>query len=173
MPSESQVINNPLTRSMAFGLRGMAAGIIATCKPNLEIRHENDETYLRRWWLIKDGEASMNIYLHRMLLSDDERALHDHPWPSISFMLSGWLTEIYQDPHGTEKERVIEPGALVIRGAEFAHRLVIPPGKPVETLFITAPKIREWGFLCPQGWISHKRFTDPNDPGRIGAGCSG
>ena len=36
--------------------------------------------YLRRWWVIPRND-SQNVYLHDIRKSDDDRALHDHPWP--------------------------------------------------------------------------------------------
>jgi hypothetical protein len=35
--------------------------------------------YLRRHWLIPRNRF-FNIYVHEFLRSDDDRALHDHPW---------------------------------------------------------------------------------------------
>jgi hypothetical protein len=38
-----------------------------------------DSPYMLRWWIIPRNKF-FNIYLHRFLRSDDDRALHDHPW---------------------------------------------------------------------------------------------
>ena len=38
-----------------------------------------DNPYLLRWFVIPRNPV-FNIYLHRFLRSDDDRALHDHPW---------------------------------------------------------------------------------------------
>ncbi len=35
--------------------------------------------YLLRWWVIPRNEM-YNLYLHDIRKSDDDRALHDHPW---------------------------------------------------------------------------------------------
>ena len=40
------------------------------------------------------------------------------------------------------------------------------------TLFITGPKVRTWGFHCPeQGWIRWDKFTAAGDAGAVGRGC--
>lgn len=43
---------------------------------------------------------------------------------------------------------------------------------PAITLFITGPRVREWGFWCPKiGWRHWRVFTDPDNTGQIGRGC--
>ena len=39
----------------------------------------HDAPYLLRWWLIPRNRF-FNVYVHQFLRSDDDRALHDHPW---------------------------------------------------------------------------------------------
>ena len=60
----------------------------------------------------------------------------------------------------------------VVRSPETAHRLkLMNPGWPAETLFITGPRVREWGFACPKGWVPWQEFVAPSDKGQIGRGC--
>lgn len=120
--------------------------------------------YLSRWWVIPTTRM-FNIFLHKMEASDDDRALHDHPWRNCSYILSGSYIEIMPD-----RNRVLRAGDIVFRRATAAHRLVVSQG-PVVTLFFTGPKIREWGFLCPQGWRHWKQFSAPWDQGEVGRGC--
>lgn len=119
--------------------------------------------YLHRWYLIPHNRLC-NIYLHRYIGSDDDRALHDHPWFSLSFLLEGRLKEF--TPNGT---RIIRRFFPVFRSARFAHRLELLEG-PALTLFITGPKLRSWGFLCPNGWTHWRQFTDESG-NQVGAGC--
>lgn len=136
--------------------------------------------YMLRWYLIPRNRF-FNVYLHQVRRSDDDRASHCHPWVSLSFMLAGPLGELI----GTDKKgfayRDIEPGAFVFRRATFAHRLVVtrsvvrdavgaPRGYPI-TLFITGPKIREWGFYCPQGFRHWRDFTKGARGETVGRGC--
>jgi hypothetical protein len=84
----------------------------------------------------------------------------------FSVMQAGQLREI--TPEGS---RVIVAGDCVYRGPEFAHRLELIDGEPAETLFITGPKIRSWGFHCPKGWVHWRDFVAQGDTGAVGNGC--
>jgi hypothetical protein len=129
-----------------------------------------EDPYMFRWWVIPRNRL-FNIYLHCVRHDDDDRALHDHPWGSVSLLLQGEIGEVYRKGK-TIHHRVIEPGCLVFRSATFAHRLELLSESPnAWTLFITGPVVREWGFLCPQGWRHWREFTTPGAKGEIGRGC--
>lgn len=129
-----------------------------------------DNPYMLRWYLIPRNRV-FNVYLHNVLRSDDDRALHDHPWPSLSLMLAGALDEQYRTRAGDVTRRV-GVGAVLWRGPRFAHRLIVLPGTyGALTLFITGPKIREWGFYCPRGWRHWREFVAASDTGTAGKGC--
>lgn len=134
--------------------------------PDFIIGGEADP-YLRRWWLIPRNRI-FNVYLHHFLRSDDDRALHDHPWASVSLLLRGSYLEHL--PAG-----VVAPskaGDLIVRGSgRMAHRIELDDG-PCWTLFVTGPRYRQWYFHCPQGLVHWKRFTDDRDSGVTGKGCN-
>lgn len=119
--------------------------------------------YLSRWWFIPRNKF-FNIYIHKFGRSDDDRALHDHPWFSVSFLLKGEMIE-----HHLNGKRHIPWLRPVFRTAKFAHRLELVKG-PVWTIFITGPRIRSWGFHCPNGWRHWKKFTT-KDGSAVGIGC--
>ena len=55
--------------------------------------------YLIRWWVIPRNRW-FNIYLHEIRRSDDDRALHDHPWLNCSILLHGGYFSIHcSQPH--------------------------------------------------------------------------
>jgi hypothetical protein len=117
-------------------------------KPHLTI----GVNYLERWHIIPKNRL-FNIYLHKFSGSDDDRALHDHPWHSVSFLLSGKLKQVVQlggGPFG--RIRPVYRLIPVLRMPKHAHRLILVGSKPAYTLFITGPKVREWGFHCKSGW---------------------
>lgn len=134
-------------------------------KPDMVI----GDGYLARWYMIKRNPF-LNIYLHKFTGNDDDRALHDHPWWSLSIALVGSLDEHTIEKGGVHKTRTIDRCDIVFRKAKFAHRLELK-SDAAWTLFITGPRIRQWGFHCPTGWVHWKKFTDPKDQGKIGAGC--
>lgn len=145
-------------------------------KPDFVIGGEANP-YLKRWWLIPRNRV-FNLYLHHFLRSDDDRALHDHPWWNVSLLLDGAYVEHLPGADmqaGYSIRR--ESGALVFRKARAAHRIELDLSthmargeEPVWTLFVTGPRIREWGFWCKQGWRHWKEFTDETGTG-IGKGC--
>jgi len=130
-----------------------------------------DRPYLRRWWVIPRNKV-FNIYLHQFLRSDDDRALHDHPWANCSMLLRGSYTEHTIAAGGIEKREVLTAGNVRLRwSGRMAHRIELHDG-PCWTLFMTGPRYRSWGFHCPQqGWVPWERFTAADDPGAIGKGC--
>jgi hypothetical protein len=150
-----------------------------------------DDPYLMRWWVIPRNRI-FNIYLHKFLRDDDDRVLHDHPWPSCSIILKGGYLE--HMPNGVKKARY--PGKAYFRSATAAHRIELHKDvfevkdasggfykvgekilvrRQAWTLFITGPKIREWGFHCPKGWVHWRLFCDVKEGeamgGEIGKGC--
>ncbi len=131
----------------------------------------HDDPYLLRWWVIPRNRF-FNVYLHRFMRSDDDRALHDHPWSNLSILLRGTYTEHTVAPGGinVRTERTAGQWKLRLFG-KFAHRIELTHGE-CWTIFVTGPRYRHWGFHCPeQGWIHWQKFTAPGDSGAIGKGC--
>jgi hypothetical protein len=117
-----------------------------------------------------------NIYLHEFLRSDDDRALHDHQWVNCSILLHGEYIEHLRG--GAQVRR--RGGDVVFRLPCAAHRIELPPSSQgstyavvasVWTLFITGPRVREWGFWCGQRWVHWREFTAAGDSGTAGPGC--
>lgn len=131
-------------------------------------------TYLERWWVIPRNRL-FNAYFHRFMRSDDDRALHDHPWVSVSIVLAGRFWEIMpvdqDNPAGETYKLLRSRGEIIIRPkATFAHRIQLidgVDGQPMNawTLFLTGPVVRPWGFWCPQGWRDYKTFTTGSPDG--------
>lgn len=129
------------------------------------------DPYLYRWFVIPRNRV-FNVYLHKFLRSDDDRALHDHPWVNLSVLLNGEYAEHEIDAGGVHRRTVYQAGAMRFRrSGRMAHRIELR-GVPCWTLFVTGPRYREWGFHCEQRWIHWKDFTAADDPGAIGRGCS-
>lgn len=138
-----------------------------------------------RWWIIPRNRW-FNIYLHYIMRDDDDRALHDHPWWNVSIVLRGAYIEVMPDFRAakTPYTRIEDlptiakrrgPGSIVFRRATDAHRLELPIEnggiRYVWSLFITGPRIREWGFHCWHGWRHYKQFVASDDAGAVGRGC--
>lgn len=142
---------------------------LAKSRPPDYVIGGHEEPYMLRWWVIPRNKL-FNIYLHQFLRSDDDRALHDHPWVNCSYLLEGTYTEHKIKAGGVNQQEVLTAGAIKFRRAKTAHRVELHAG-PCWSLFITGPVIRRWGFHCPKGWRHWKFFTSDRDSGATGRGC--
>lgn len=113
-------------------------------KPDLTI--ENDgKIYMQRWFLIPHNRF-LNIYLHR-ISGPDEPTPHDHPWCSLSYCLRGLMRE----SRPQKRLRLIFTKDFIFRLPTTLHYLE-NVSSVVWTIFITGPKVREWGFDTFTGW---------------------
>jgi len=127
-----------------------------------------DDPYLLRWWVIPRNRV-FNVYLHCFLRSDDDRARHTHPWLfNLSWLLRNQYREWFGDAPADYTDRVA--GDWKFRWGAAPHRIELTDGY-CWTLFVTGPRVRQWGFLCPAGWVHWKKFTAPGDAGAVGKGC--
>jgi hypothetical protein len=137
-----------------------------------------DNPYMLRWLLIPRNRF-FNVFLHKICRDDDDRALHDHPWWFVSILLRGdyleWRDEEFASETGC---RTIERHAFssAFRRANTRHRIQLfplctEPKRPCWTLVFTGPKIRQWGFWCPKGFVPSEVYCLPTDEGQIGRGC--
>jgi len=162
-----------LPRRLAFGHCECERNKMLKRKPDFIIG-QPDDPYLLRWWVIPRNRW-FNIYLHKFLRSDDDRATHDHPWPSCSIILKGGYWEHVDKGFRGTHRYWRSPGTIRMRKASSAHRIELKylrhvcteinpkvvmrvKEQPAWTIFITGPKIREWGFHCPNGWKHWREF---------------
>ena len=122
-------------------------------RPPDVVAGRKEDPYLLRWHILPRNKW-FNIYLHKFLRSDDDRALHDHMYDNMSVLLRGSYDEITRRTGRTR----YGAGSVIIRKAKTPHRILLVDDKPVWTLFICGPRYREWGFYCPQGWRHWKDF---------------
>lgn len=129
----------------------------AAKRPGELIRRSDGKVYLSRKFLIPRNRL-FNIYFHTFYQSDDDRALHDHPWWSLSWLMQGKYIEHRILDGGVHSSQVYVAGDWKFRSAKYAHRLELLEGERCITLFITGPKIREWGFHLRHGWMHWKTY---------------
>ena len=147
------------------------ASDVMRCRPPDQLIGRAGNPYMSRWFVLPKNRA-LNVYLHRFHRSDDDRALHDHPWPNLSLILQGAYDEHCIRAGGVEVRTRRRAGNVKLRGPRAAHRIELLGGAPVKTLFITGPKLREWGFHCPQGWRHWRDFTADDTGNTVGRGCA-
>lgn len=97
--------------------------------------------YMLRWILFRFRNWP-RIYIHRFMRSDDDRALHDHPWWFISILLRGSYRE-----HRPDGASIRRAPSIAFRPLRTQHRVELLR-QPVWTLFITGPRVHGWGFWC-------------------------
>jgi len=120
-------------------------------------RDGQQEDYLERFYVL--STPWLGVYLHRFWADDDD-GLHDHPWNSLSVLLSGGYLEEMPErqsvPYGptvTKLRRPLHPIAY-IRSKHAAHRITVPESsKGTWSLFVRfGLKRRPWGFYRNRGW---------------------
>jgi hypothetical protein len=142
-----------------------------------------DNPYLRRHWLLPRNRF-FNVYVHEFLRSDDDRALHDHPWLfNASWLIAGEYVEHTIREGGIEVRSHRLAGDWKFRWGAAPHRVELLTEEEAGdgwvtsfpltcwTVFITGPVVRTWGFHCPKRWVPWKEFVDDRDSGSVGKGC--
>lgn len=133
--------------------------------------------YMNRWWKIRRN-AFFNIYYHLVRRSDEDLALHDHPWWNFSIVLDGGYYEHLILPGGVHTKTWYPAGSVRFRpSGDFAHRLELaqdyarnergepaydefPVELPVKTIFVTGPVLRRWGFHARDRWVDAYEWDD-------------
>lgn len=143
---------------------------ISSRPPDFIVGPSNDP-YLFRWWFIPRNKW-FNIYVHEFKRSDDDFALHDHPWVNLSVLVEGSYLEHTIADGGVHHRVRRDAGDVKLRAAKAAHRIELIQGELVRTIFITGPNVRKWGFHCPKGWRPWTDFVKQREGGNeAGAGC--
>lgn len=123
----------------------------------LIISDEKGDPYLTRWVILKS-----KLFIHCFHRSDLDPYLHDHPWDFWSLILWGGYWE-----ETKEGFKWYCPLTLLKRSAEYQHRVEIPKGKTCWTIIWCGPKIRNWGFWLPEGFVQQDQFFKNQKVGRI------
>lgn len=110
--------------------------------------------YLKRWVL---DLRLFSIRLHNFRGSDDSRAMHDHSWGFITFILKGYYDDV--TPDGRER---MNRGKISYRPPHHIHTVEVGPDG-VWTIILTGPRVRDWGFWSyTKGgkfrWFNHRKY---------------
>jgi hypothetical protein len=132
---------------------------MASRRPDYIIGAHRNPPYLKRWWVIPRNKW-FNIYLHYVQQDDDDRALHDHPWYNMSYVVKGGYNEV--TPKGVFP---LKEGQWRFRKPTALHRLELTGDGATITFFVTGPRVRDWGFSTPKGWIFWEDFVSVEEGG--------
>jgi len=132
--------------------------------PKREIVNCFGQKYLTRRYLFRSTRLS--IFLHTFHRSDEDRALHDHPWAFMTIPLwRGYWEHTPADPGqyaGPTKRTRKWPLCPAYRPARWRHRVELVDQKLAVTLFIHFRRVRDWGYHMPGGWKQHEQWWREN-----------
>jgi hypothetical protein len=111
-----------------------------------------DAVYLERYYLFggpsEEGEwadSSLQVCVHRFCRSDEDGALHNHPWEqSVSFILAGGYIEERRVGDQVET-RLHQPFDFNLISANDFHRVDLIEDD-CWTIFVSGKKTQSWGF---------------------------
>lgn len=121
-----------------------------------EIVNCEHSIYLHRWYLFSCRWFA--IFIHKFVRSDEDRALHDHPWNFLVIPIwRGYIehNERWKPMPGYQYNPcTLQPNTTRVlpllhtryRRAEYRHRVELIDGRPSWSIFVRFRKRREWGF---------------------------
>lgn len=119
------------------------------------IRDDNGTPFLYRYHIFKWGNDGPGLCFHRFVLSDPERGFHSHPWDhSVSFILCGGYQERILKNNTTANNyfTVDRPRwTFNYLSGKIYHRVMVPEGKDVWTLFVFGPRRKTWEMIYLEG----------------------
>lgn len=122
--------------------------------------------YMERYWLVPPSKwLPFDIRIHKILRSDNDRHMHDHPWASLSWILRGKYHEEMpldqkQNPAldlTRQRVRPMSEGCIAWRKATDRHMLKLYDG-PVYSMFFMWTYQQKWGFYTPKGKVPHDQY---------------
>jgi hypothetical protein len=154
-------------------------------KPDLIIGPRHDPQTIR-WHILRWRGWQLSI--HKWLRSDSDRALHDHKADNLSIILNSGYFETFFHPYSDPTilgdtvmpfvyyEKFRWPLVPYFRKAETPHRVRLPAGGPVWSIWLRWPQRRRWGYWCAKGWVDADDYNAAADYygagiSEIGRGC--
>jgi hypothetical protein len=133
------------------------------CEPDVTLINPNGTVYLRRWWIIPRNSLC-NIYLHQFLHDDEDRALHDHPWASLSIILKGGYIEHMYDSAGEKIQKIRNVGRFIYRKATHGHRIELHRDTPPFRLAVYSSSLEDNGVNIDAGFgFGARKYTSLED----------
>jgi hypothetical protein len=139
--------------------------------PHVIMDREGGSPYLSRYYLFGDRSADfkgrpLNLFLHHFHKSDDDGALHSHPWRwAVALCLAGGYSEERRVGDRVVRRDIL-PGSVNLLRAETYHRVDLF-GVDSWSLFLVGPRTASgawffWDRLLKarafwSDYIEHKR----------------
>jgi hypothetical protein len=131
-----------------------------------EIVSREGNVHFRRYRLLWTPWGA--VYVHHILVSDQDKHPHGHPWDFTSLILwGGYIEQLWESSvrlHQLQPVDVPVPetseariGTLIRRQANQFHHIQLL--KPTWTLVWTGPRIHDpWGYWTERGWVSNAEY---------------
>jgi hypothetical protein len=133
-----------------------------------EIVSKEGIVHFRRYRLLQTPWCA--VYIHRIMKSDEDKHMHDHPWGFYSFILEGAYKEITclapDFDLNNPKELTYYSGNLAHHTAEDCHKLTLISSSVLTLVFVYG-KRRVWGYQTEQGWIDFKSYRALKNEGKF------
>lgn len=110
--------------------------------------------YLYRWYVIRTSR--LGVFIHRFVRSDEDRALHDHPWAFIVIPI--WRG--YREHNDRGVTRVLPILGTRMRKATYRPRVELIDGRQAWSLFFRFRYVRLWGFWPKAGFVDWKKMVE-------------
>lgn len=141
--------------------------ILGACFEHKVIVNCERQPYLFRWYLIR--REALALFLHRFVRSDEDRALHDHPWNFLVIPIwRGYIEHSDREnpTTGVRSEvsaRVWPIIGMRLRQAEYRHRVELLNGKdgqplPSWSIFLRFKSRRLWGLWPKEGFVAWNKW---------------
>ena len=124
-----------------------------------DIRSCEMEIYLKRWYIFKSKR--LTLFVHKFEKSDEDMALHDHPW--AFFVIPIWRG--YYEYNLKGKSRSYPIISMRYRNRDYRHRVVLIDRKPSWSLFFHGVKSGLWGFWPGGKFVNNNQWWIDNDCG--------
>jgi hypothetical protein len=130
--------------------------------PHKVIVNCDHEPYLLRWYVLRTKRVA--VFIHKFIRSDEDRALHDHPWDFL--VIPVWRGYIEHSeamwgpprfPIGVSR-RVYPLISARYRKGEYRHRVELIGGRPAWSVFVRFRERRTWGFWPKEGFIAWNKW---------------
>lgn len=107
-----------------------------------EIRSKSGELHFCRWRILES--PWLNIYIHLIAKSDEDKHPHNHPWSFWSITLLGKYNELISTKFG---KSWFGPKSIVsFKNKNIYHKVYLI--EPTLSLVITGPRNKDkWGYL--------------------------
>jgi hypothetical protein len=115
---------------------------------------------------------AFGIFVHRIRRPDNDRAVHDHPWPFASLILRGAYDErltTLRSAHAGIPPRTVRRGRWSFHRMQLhqAHYISAVHGRLTTFVFVGRRR-QDWGFY-ERGMFAHWRDFERQHPERVGA----